>query len=108
VTSSPAPANGPPDILQAVFFPNPVTGPILRLRVNLAGPADKIRLKVYSSALVASLMLEANGSFQPGWNDVQLDGNGLAGGAWFCVIHASSGGTQSAKLKPLKLYKIPR
>jgi hypothetical protein len=79
----------------------------LRLRVELTGPADRIRLKIYSRAFVVAADLEAHGSFQAGWNDIQLDGSGLAAGAWFCKIEASSGGTKSQSFKPFRLYKLP-
>lgn len=68
-TFTPAPpANGPPKVEELVALPNPDP---LAVQLRLAGPADTVELKLYSSAynLLARL---STGPLPGGWNQVAL------------------------------------
>jgi endoglucanase len=105
-TPGPAAAGGPLKVLGAAFFPHPVVGPLLQLRFLLDNPADRVKLKVYSRAMVVSVVLEANGSYSPGWNSATFAAPELAAGTWFATVTAYQGGVASEKAAPLRLVKI--
>jgi hypothetical protein len=107
-TATPTPGvAGPLQVLEAVFHPHPIRGPHLNLRFKLDGAAERVRLRLYSPAMVLGAELEAEAAFTVGWNQAQFSVPALASGLWFCVVQAQQGSRQSLRAPPLRLYKLP-
>ena len=77
------PAGGHGHVQKVVCVPNPSTGPILRLALNLDAPADETELNLYSAAMTCVLHQRVEGPFPGGWSQASLDVSHLAGGLYF-------------------------
>jgi hypothetical protein len=103
---TPVPDDGVLHIPEAQFYPHPVLGPNVRLRFRLDGSAERVKLKLYSRAMVCVELLEASGSYQAGWNQADFAVPELPAGAWFGTLHAYQGSLESAERPPLRLLKL--
>ncbi|MGH7442664.1 MAG: malectin domain-containing carbohydrate-binding protein, partial [bacterium] len=91
---TPVQASGPLKILGAYPVPNPNPH---YLTVDLAGSADKVRVRVYTKSLFQVLAFDGGG-LQAGWNPVPFppaSGN-LPGGLYYIQIQAIRRGVVSA------------
>lgn len=94
-------------ILGLGCMPNPSSGPAAILKVKLSGPADSLRLRVYSRAFVCvSEQLFAT-ALAPGWNALRLDLTPLGPGSYFIRAEASAQGLKSQPAAPLRLFRLP-
>jgi hypothetical protein len=96
LTLTPAPSSGGPvQVLAAVPFPNPQGGPVIQLRVQLSGPTSRLRLGLYTQALVRTLSVDQSGSFNAGWNTLSFPGaDGLPLGLYFGRVFAPEGSSE--------------
>ncbi len=106
LTASATPGMGPNQIIKLVAAPNP--GPTT-LYVLLKGPADGLRLRAYSQALVCVGEATITASFAAGWNKAALPkawASRLANGAYFLVAQPLRSGQAAAWSKPLIIYML--
>lgn len=86
--------------------PNP--GPS-RLYVLLAGPAEGIRLRAFTQALVLATQQQFSGAYQKGWNRVDLPANwstGLASGVYFLQVQSLRNGRPGFVVPPIPVYLL--
>jgi hypothetical protein len=105
--SSAGPAAGPLQILGLSAVPNP--GP-MALALELAGPADRVEVLIYTPALVKvrTLALPA-GALGVGWHQVALPADwqaGLAPGLYYARVRAGRGSIWSVA-RTVKLWLLP-
>jgi hypothetical protein len=95
-TATPDPA-GPLVIEAAVPFPNPDPRSI---RIKLAGPADRVTLKVYTVAWVLAAQVES-GPLKAGWNSIPLPAElaGAPSGLYYLALQAQAGERRSEALR---------
>ena len=92
-------------ILEARFYPNPNPQ---ALALRLAGPADRIAIKVYSEAENRVLTVEG-GACPGGWVRIGLPPTwsaGLPSGVYYARVQASRGDAVSAPVKPISLLLL--
>jgi hypothetical protein len=86
-------------VIEQHLFPNPL-GPASHgsFWVKLSGPADSVRLKVYTKALVAVGTVDL-GAMAAGMNTVSLPSwlTGLPSGAYYYVVSAERGVVKAAR-----------
>ncbi len=95
---------GPEQILEAWALPNP--NPRL-LDVRLAGPADSIRCRIYTTAMVCVASQDLPGGWQAGWNKVPLPAGfsaGLADGLYYLALDSLKDGQERNDPSPLLFY----
>jgi hypothetical protein len=101
-TATPTPAPGALAILDAVPVPHPNAR---ELRVKLGAPAERLRARYYSPAMV--LIAEGEqGPVPQGWSSLALP-TGLPNGLVYVVLTAWQGQQQSLPRPLLRLYFIP-
>jgi hypothetical protein len=99
----PAP-QGQSNGLQVVGMPNPQRGPLFTLGINLSAPADKLMVKLYTSAMLLAADVEVAGPFpRTGWRQISFYAAGLSNGVYFLKAGAESGG-QVTEWKTGTLY----
>ena len=98
-TLTPVPGGGTLVVIEQHLFPNPL-GPASHgsFWVKLSGPADSVRLKVYTKALVAVGTVDL-GAMAAGMNTVSLPSwlTGLPSGAYYYVVSAERGVVKAAR-----------
>jgi hypothetical protein len=88
---------GGPGIQQGWASPNPAHGPLLQLRLKHLGPADAVRLRLYTAALVLVAQGQGAGSPAAGMAACQLAlPVGLARGVYYLQASAMQGSAVSA------------
>lgn len=98
--------SGPIQILKVVAAPNPDP---TSLYVLLAGPADGIRVRAYTQALVRAAEVEVPGTFETGWNQVALPHGwapDLAQGVYFLKVDPLRGGMLGFSCPPIAVYVL--
>jgi hypothetical protein len=106
LTASATPGLGPDQIIKLVAAPNP--GPTT-LYVQLRGPADGLRLRAYSQALVCVGEATFSASLKPGWNKADLPkgwASRLANGAYYLIAQPFRSGQAGAWCKPIPIYML--
>lgn len=91
-------------MLKLVAGPNPNP---TSLYVELAGPADGLRISTYTQALIRVNDGVIAGSFTAGWNRVPLPNSwsqGLAYGVYFMTVLPQRGGLVGLAGAPATLY----
>lgn len=90
------------------FYPNPWgAGSAARFALKLSGPAERVRLKIYTEALVAVGSVDLGGAMR-GWNSFSLPVwvVGLPNGTYYYVISAERGVVKAARPAVGKLVVI--
>ena len=87
--------------------PNPQRGLLWRLALDLSAPADRVRLKVYTEALVLAARPQLNGGAPQGWSLGAFALPGLPPGLYYVSAQADSGGQAGAWCRPAKLVRLP-
>ena len=106
-TATPIPLDhGDPKVIHVVAVPQPVTGPIAWLRVELEGDADELQLRLYSKALTKVAVLSCPGSFGPGWNQAAFFLPELSTGTYYMQVLALRQGHASAPSRPGRLVLL--
>ena len=102
VTATLAPQGGPVGVDSVVGAPNPNPH---SLKVHLTGPADKVRLRLYSEAYVLVGTYES-GPMLAGWNSLPFAvvAVGLHNGLYFALVDASRGGEKGGKMGRTTIY----
>jgi hypothetical protein len=91
-------------VVRALALPNP--GPHA-LAVLLAGPADALDLRLYTTALVLAGDWRLPGPFAAGWRTLPLPGSlpgALPNGLYYAVLRPWRGGAAGKGPGPVKLY----
>jgi hypothetical protein len=94
-------------VLQAVACPNPQRGPLWGLALDLSAPADLVRLKVYTEALVLVAHPELFAARPAGWSRASFSVPGLPDGLYYVKAQAESQGRASAWSRAAKLVRLP-
>lgn len=91
ITPTASPATGPVGVQRAVSLPQP--NPRF-LKLQLSGPADELRISLYSTAWVKVARQSFNGAWSPGWNTLPSAALtlGLANGVYYGLVEARQGG----------------
>ena len=95
--------HGAPTIQSLTAWPQPVTGPVLKVKIELQAPADRLSLKIYTKALVLVGEYSAPGFYRPGWNQAAYVLPNLASGLYFGMMTAAAG-SQGSSSKVMRLY----
>jgi len=104
LTASATPGMGPDQIVKLLAAPNP--GPTT-LYVLLKGPADGLKIRAYSQALVCVGEATLVASFKPGWNKAELPkawALRLSNGAYSLVAQPLRSGQAGPWCKPVPIY----
>lgn len=89
---------------QAVPFPQPVQPGLLRLRVDCGGHYDRLRLRLYTAALVLVLEAEQDQGGSTGWSEARFSLPPLPQGLYYLRLQAQRGQADSQPLlKPIYL-----
>jgi hypothetical protein len=103
-----ATGGGDPVISSAVFMPSAWNGQgMLRVAMLLKGPADQVRWKLYSTALVC-VRQGTLGAQARGWDyaPMDLEASGLAKGLYYLVLTAEGAGKTNVCKAKLKLMLL--
>jgi hypothetical protein len=100
-TISATPTGGTLVIEENHCYPNPIvagSGSLPRFAIKLSGPAEKVRLMVYTRALVAVGSVDLS-SAAAGWTSVSLPSwvAGLPEGTYYYVVSAERGAVKAAR-----------
>ncbi len=80
-----------------------------RLYVDLAGPADFLKVRLYTTAMVCVRDREIDGPFAAGWQAAALPGgflDGLANGVYYLTASSTRGGLEKPGPGPVSLYVL--
>mgnify|MGYP001565946533 CR=1 FL=1 len=91
------------EVTGLVSVPNP--NPAF-IQVQVAGPADLIRVTFYSPAMVKVRVLEGPGNAGPGWTTLDARGLDLPNGAWFMSAVATRENLRSAPFKSVRIFIV--
>jgi endoglucanase len=106
-TVTPPALGEPPQVLQAVPLPHPVRRPLLRLKVELDGPADALQVDLFSAAYTRVVSETLSGIYLAGWNQIVLPLPGLPPGLYFAQLRAQALGREGPPGKSIRLFIIP-
>jgi hypothetical protein len=87
-------------LMEIVALPDPIVGSRLGLAFRLDGPFPRLRLRLYTRAMVQAWEGTVEGDFKAGWNRASVSLPDLASGAY--VLWAQSDG----RPRLLKVYLL--
>lgn len=90
-----------------VWHPHPVRGPRAELRFKLSGPAERLRVRIYSVAWVLLDSQDLQGSWQAGWNLAPVDLSALPPGLAYLQAQAEQGPRRSLARPPTRFVRLP-
>ena len=82
-------------------------GPQAELRFKLSGPAERLRVRLYSVAWVLMDSQDLAGNWQPGWNRASLDLQALPAGLCYLQAEAVQGARRSPERRPSRFVRLP-
>jgi hypothetical protein len=77
------------------------------LWVDFSGPAESLRVRVYTPALSLIEEREIQQRFSEGWARVRLDLMELPPGLSYLSLQAKQGKRASPPVPPLRLFRLP-
>lgn len=92
-------------VLKSLPVPQPQSGPVLTLAVDLQGGAESLSLRVYDRAYTLLYKGEAPGPWAMGWNQARFSGLPEASGLFYYVLEAKRG-TRSVRAAPQRLVRL--
>jgi hypothetical protein len=68
----------------------------LQLALNLSDRSDRLRVRIYTPALVLAASMELQGAWNPGWCKAQATLPRLPGGLYYVRVWAANAGAETA------------